>query len=79
MKFIDHVVRAIENRPDTFSCDKFHLQDNLTGCRYWVANGYWFYKLDGPSYRTFNLWEKWKFGRAFARWRDGYILSLVEH
>jgi hypothetical protein len=74
---VKYLVNNMYNHPEEWDAlnDKYHLTNHKKDISIWVANGYWFYKIDG--YNSFNLVERWHIHKAVLFLRNHHMVNKV--
>lgn len=69
---VDGLIIALRERPDTFSTTEYWLIDGVTGHRWWISNGYWFFSFREKDIFSPEMklggWNRTRGWWAFCRW-----------
>ena len=65
----NQLIHEMKTNPQDFVLFKHYLRHVKTETGVWIANGFFFYEIERPYNHPFTLLEKFRFHRAFKKWK----------
>ena len=72
---VDKLIADLQERPLDFICDRYHLDDKLTGYSYWVNHGAMGRGIYHPYKMNFGFIQGLRFLSALNKWKAWSALN----
>ena len=74
---VDEIVKALQSRPETFSCSEYTLTDKRSEMEFWISNGFGNAGIYRPFEMKFGYWQGRRFHKALLNWKAWYAAKML--